>query len=62
MSHINLLFYTCAPAQGISPRMLDVDFQEITIVGMNFEIVTCSEHIVIGTSESKWSNVFKNID
>lgn len=42
--------------------MLDVDFQEITIVGMDFEIVTCLEHIITDTSERKWSNVFKNVD
>lgn len=42
--------------------MLDVDFQEITIVGMDFEIVTCLEYIITDTSERKWSNVFKNVD
>lgn len=50
---------TCVPAQGISLGMLVEDFQEITIVWMNLEVVTCLGCIIIGIAERKLSNTFK---
>lgn len=41
--------------------MLARDFQEITIVGVNLEVVTCLEHIVRGSPGRKLSNTCKDI-